>query len=292
MRYKRYVITFILLFAFLLIFSPINFGEAENAYIFYDGIDSGKSFKWKFTKIDYQVPKRWSLESPPFEKGDSISIIMKDDPANFPFLVGYYFQYEDVKSLLDFYKNDTSMSNEEFRWFTSIFGKTPFPFLPITYRNETGLYNYLDLYYLTLKEIEGIETFFSSTGYSSYNYTIKLETVRNSNYLNIYEMIEETSDLNTTDFYYLQYWNYYTEIKINLKTGLVEEIGLVVRRNDSEILYAEDTEYEYTANIVYNLKLVNKRIRNIVLITSSIFTLVIFSVFSYLIPNKRVRKEI
>jgi hypothetical protein len=279
-----------LLITILINKSAISLNDSEDMFIFFDEINSKTLLKWKFVGLDYQVPERWSLKLPPFEKGDTISIGINDNPSNYPHLIGNYLQDIDERFLLGFFKNNTAMNLAEYEWLSDVFGKTPFPFLPITSKNESGQYNYLELYYQTLKEIEGTESNYTSTDSSSYNYTIKLEPIKRTNYLIVYETITETSDLNTTLFYYFQHWKYFTDVRINLRTGIVEKLELEVTRKDMELDYVNDLKYDYLADIHYILDFIDTKARNIVITVS--FSIIPLTIFSLIFIKRNQRQKI
>jgi hypothetical protein len=244
---------------------------------FHEDIATGSSFTWKLKVLDYQVPEFWSSGDPPYKQGDTITLELKEEPSEYPGLVGYYLYASEVNILFDLYRNHEEMTEEEFSWLSNIFGSTPFPFLPKIYSNNTEQYDFIHEYYLNLKNLEGIETDSETDGPFFYNYTTQLEAKKIHSSINVYERIIENYILNTSLSYYLLHWNRFTKIGVNTDTGLVETIEFIIERFDYEYNYEDKDERKNEAYIHYLLKL-KKFEKNIVFISVPTSILAIISI--------------
>jgi len=284
------LILFSILFCSSLYYSSIELNASQVQITFHEDIDMGSSFTWKLKILDYQVPDIWSPGDPLFEEDDKITLKLKEDPSEYPELIGYYLYAFEVDILFDLFRNNEKMTKEEFSWLSAIFGSTPFPFLPIIYENSTEQYNFIDEYYSNLKDLEGIETGSIVDGPFSYNYTTQIEARKNHSFIGISEKITENSSLNTSLFYYFLHWNRFTKIRVNTDTGLVDTIEFIVERFDYEYDYDEELERTNEAYIHYLLQLIeyNKSVVAISIVTSIIVVLVLIVVIRIKRRSKKI----
>ena len=237
-------------------FGSIEIYASSEQFVFHDDIDVGSSYTWMFKILNYQVPSIWSNSNPPFKQGDKITIILKENPSEYPELVGYYLYSSESHVLFDLYRNKEKMTEVEFSWFREIFSLTPFPFLPLVYINYTEQYSFLEEYYLILNNLEKTETDSVTDGVFFYSYTSQIEVSKQPSSITVLEDITENFIFNTSSSYYQLNWSRFTEIRVDTDTGLVDIIDFIVEKISYEYNYEERYERSFEAHVHYFLKLV------------------------------------